>query len=95
MQLGFLDCIEVRGHFDHDPHVQVAKAVALHIPHPAALETEQRPILSAGRNLDDSIAFQRGDLDLTSEYGCDKMNRDVTEDIVPLALEDRVRLDGN
>ena len=69
--------------------------MALEAGYAQAFDAQSLILLRAGRNLDDSIAFQRGDLDLTSEYGCDKMNRDVTEDIVPLALEDRVRLDGN
>ena len=73
----------------------VAGTVVLEAGNAQAFDAQDLILLRAGRNLDDRIAFQRGDLNLSSEYGCGKMNRDVTEDILSLALEDLVRLDGN
>ena len=48
-----------------------------------AFDAQDLILLRAGRNLDDCIAFQGGDFNLSSEDGCDELNRDVTEDIVP------------
>ena len=54
----------------------VASAVALETGNTQAFETKDLVLLRAGRNLDEGIAFQRGDFDLSSEYGSDKLNRE-------------------
>ena len=69
--------------------------MALEIGNTQAFDTEGLVLLGAGGNLDDCRAFQCRDFNLSSKYRCDKLNWNVTDDILPLTLEDRVWLDGN
>src|SRR4030066_342661 len=91
----FLASGQFGGNLNLDGEQLVAGILALEAGNAQALEAENLILLRAGRNLDDRITFECGDLDLSSERRCDKVNRHFTEDVVSLALEDRVWLNGN
>ena len=91
----FLASGQFGGNLNLDDKYLIAGTLVLEAGNTQAFDAQGFILLRAGRNLDDRIAFQRGNLDLSSEYGCDELNGDVTEDILPLALKELVRLDGN
>lgn len=91
----FLTSGQFGRNLNFDDKQLVAGALVLEAGNAQAFDAQSFILLRAGRNLDDRVAFQRGNLDLSSEYGSDELDRDVAEDILPLALKKRVRLDGN
>ena len=90
-ELGFLRGGQMRRNFNVDANVQVAVAVALNVFDPFTFEPEHGAGLCAGGDTDAGLAIQRGDLDFGPEGRLDKIDRDLAQKIITIALKDFMR----
>src|ERR1035437_5121581 len=89
-----LGAAELSGHLDQHLHNQVAAAVFVKVGNALAADSQLLPVLSAFRDLDCHLAVDGGNLDLRAQCGLRKADGDYAMQILAVALEKVVRLDG-
>ena len=70
---------KTRGHLHVNFHMQVADAATVHFGHALPAQTENFIGWGPRRNLKESVAFQRWDLDLTPKRGARKADRHIAK----------------
>jgi hypothetical protein len=86
----FLFCADLFWNLKNDPQKQISRPAATRIRHSAAAHSYDFAGLRARVNVVLSLSFEAGDLDVCSERCLRVGNRNVTDEILPLASEERM-----
>ena len=86
---------EAGGHFDVYADELVAGAAGAELGHAFAADAEGGAALRGGRDLERGLAGEGGHFDGASQGGEGELDRDLAEEIVAVALEQLVLLDGD
>ena len=76
--------------FKDDLDQFVPPATAADIGHPATLQPQDVAALGSARNMEPVRAVEGGDFNIAAEHGLGKADRDLTKQVVPVPLEERM-----